>query len=196
MLTAVSVNAQGGFVIFGESGEAPAPEEKFVRPMTGPYFHEDAFVTTDVRAWYLVHHFDSDTSTVLNNGEVTVAALQVRVALTESLQFVAYKDGYTSFDEAGALDDNDGFNDVGAGIKWAFLQDWENQAHVAIGIGYEFGFGDDEVLQDTNELRLWISGNKGLGKLHLGANANLIIAEDDSDGLFGHRWTLSAVYEF
>ena len=159
-----------------------APEEKSVRPLTGPYFHEDAFVTTDVRAWYLVHHFDSETVGVLNNGDVTVAALQVRVALTDSLQFVAYKDGYTSFDDAGALGDNDGFNNIGAGLKWAFIQDWDKQFHMAAGIGYEFGLGDDDALQETNELRLWISGNKGFGKLHLGATANLIIAEDDNDG--------------
>jgi len=186
LLLGFSVNAQGGFVLFGESGEAPPPEEKTVRPLTGPYFHEDAFITTDVRAWYLVHHFDNDTFTTLGNGDVTVAALQLRVALTQSLQFVAYKDGYTSFDDAGALNDSDGMNDIGAGLKWAFLQDWENQTHVAVGIGYELGLGDDEVLQDTNELRLWISANKGFGKLHFGATGNLILAEDESDGAFGN----------
>lgn len=134
MLLGFSLNAQGGFVLFGDSGEAPAPEEKFVRPLTGPYFHEDSFITTDVRAWYAEHHFYGDTI----GGDVTIMALQARLALTESLQLVAYKDGYTEFDNAALLSDNDGFNDIGAGLKWAFLQDWENNFHMAAGVVYEF----------------------------------------------------------
>ena len=175
------VNAQGGFVLFGDSAEKVEAEQKAVRPISAPYFHEDSFVTTDLRAWYLAHDLDTV------EGDVTVAALQVRLALTESLQLVAYKDGYTNFDDAGAgLGDNDGWNDIGAGLKWAFLQDWENQLHAAVGVGYEFGFGDDEVLQDTDELRLWASVNKGFDKLHLGATVNYIIAEDNEDNALGN----------
>lgn len=182
----VSLNAQGGFVLFGDSSTELASEQKAVRPISAPYFHEDAFVTTDLRAWYLEHDFDSDTAGVLNNGSASVMALQVRVALTDRLQLVAYKDGYTEFDDAGALDDNSGWNDIGAGLKWAFIQDWENQFHMAVGVGYEFAFGDDEVLQDTSEFRLWLSANKGFDKLHFGATANLILSEDDDDGLLGN----------
>lgn len=183
LLTGFSLNAQGGFVLFGDSGEAPAPEEKFVRPLTGPYFHEDSFITTGIRAWYVDHQFSENT--VINGGDVSVMALQARFALTESLQLVAYKDGYTEVD-GGALDGSDGWNDIGAGLKWAFLQDWENNFHMAAGIGYEFGWGDDEVLQDTDELRLWLSANKGFGKLHLGAVVNYIYAMDEDEGALGN----------
>lgn len=182
LLTGVSLNGQGGFVLFGDSAEAPEAEQKFVRPLTGPYFHEDAFVTTDIRAWYAAHHFYGDTI----GGDATVMALQARLALTQRLQFLAYKDGYTEFDNAAVLGDNDGFNDIGAGLKWAFLQDWENQFHMAAGIGYEFGWGDDEVLQDTDEARLWLSANKGFGKLHFGAVVNYIYAVDEDEGLVGN----------
>ena len=179
------VNAQGGFVLFGDAAEKPAPEHKAVRPISAPYFHEDSFVTTDLRAWYLEHDLDTI------EGDVTVAALQVRLALTESLQLVAYKDGYTNFD-GGALDGADGWNDIGAGLKWAFLQDWDNQLHAAVGVGYEFGFGDDEALQDTDELRLWASVNKGFDKLHLGATVNYIIADDHSEGTLGNADIVTA----
>lgn len=181
-----SINAQGGFVLFGDSEVEIAQENKAVRPISAPYYHEDAFVTTDVRAWYISHDFDSDTKGALNKGSVEVLALQVRVALTDSLQFVAYKDGHTEFDDAGVLKNNSGWNDIGAGLKWAFIQDWENQFHLAAGVGYEFGFGDDDVLQDTDELRLWLSWNKGFEKLHLGAAANMILADDKDDGTLGN----------
>ncbi|MDQ8195555.1 hypothetical protein QEH59_14070 [Coraliomargarita sp. SDUM461004] len=181
-----ALNAQGGYVLFSDSNVDLDPEYRVVRPISAPYFHEDSFVTSDVRAWYVSHEFDSDTGAVLNNGSATVMALQLRLALTESLQFVAYKDGYTEFDDAGALEDNSGWNDVGAGIKWAFVQDWENQFHMALGLGYEFSLGESDVLQDSDEFRLWLSANKGFDRLHFGATANLILSEDDSDSLLGN----------
>ncbi len=181
----INLNAQGGYVLFGDSSVELAPEQKVVRPISAPYFHEDAFVSTDLRAWYVDHDLDTV------EGDVTVAALQVRLALTESLQLVAYKDGYTDF-EGGALDGQDGFNDIGVGLKWAFLQDWENQLHAAVGVGYEFAFGDDEVLQDTNELRVWASVNKGFDALHLGATVNYILAEDNEKGALGNADLITA----
>jgi len=175
-----SSSAQGGFVLFGESGNTPKPEHKVVRPLTAPYFHEDAFVTSDLRAWYVNHQFYGDTI----RGEVDVYALQVRLALTERLQLVAYKDGYTDF-SGGALAGNNGWNDIAAGLKYAFIQDWESQFHLAGGIGYEISLGDDEVLQDTNEYRLWISANKGFDRLHLGLTANYRIAESHTANAMG-----------
>lgn len=179
----VSAHANDGYVLFGDSAPKVEAQQKAVRPISAPYFHEDSFVTTDVRAWYLAHEFSDGTI----GGDVTVAALQVRLALTESLQLVAYKDGYTEFGEDTAvLGKNDGWNDIGAGLKWAFLQDWENQLHAAVGVGYEFGFGDDEVLQETDELRLWASVNKGFDELHLGATVNYLVAMDDSEGVLNN----------
>ena len=158
----------------------PQPERKVVRPLTAPYFHEDAFVTTDLRAWYVNHQFYGDTI----GGEAEVYALQVRLALTQRLQLVAYKDGYTDV-SGSALGSPSGWNDIAAGLKYAFVQDWENQFHLAGGIGYEFSLGDDDVLQNTNELRLWLSANKGFDRLHLGLTANYRIAEDNSANTFG-----------
>jgi hypothetical protein len=174
--------AHEGFVLFGDNVAKPVAEQKAVRPISAPYFHEDAFVTTDLRGWYLVHEIADSTL----GGEVTVAALQARLALTENLQFVAYKDGYTNFDDDTAvLSGNDGWNDIGAGLKWAFIQDWNNQFHMAAGLGYEFGLGDEEVLQDTDELRIWLSANKGFDQLHLGATVNYIVADDTEEGIVG-----------
>ena len=188
LCSGTALSAQGGYVLFPNGTVTPeiSASERVVRPVSAPYFHEDSFVSSDLRAWYLVHHFYNDTIGGGTNGEVTVAALQVRLALTETLQLVAYKDGYTEFDNTAVLGDNDGMNDIGAGLKWAFLQDWDKQLHAAVGIGYEFGFGDDEVLQDTDELRLWASVNKGYGELHLGATVNYLVAMDEDDGLLGN----------
>lgn len=179
------------FVLSGEPNQAgldlPA-ERRAVHPITSPYFNEDSFVTSDIRAWFLYHDFADNSA--LAGGSAKVYAVQVRVALTDQLQFVAYKDGYTALD-SGLLDD-DGWNDIAAGIKWNFLQDWEKDLHAAVGLGYQIGVGDDEVLQGDQELRLWTSVNKGFAPWHLGATVNLLIPTDgeealgDSTRLFWH----------
>ena len=154
---------------------------------------KDSFVTSDVRAWF-VHH-DFPASSPIAGGHASVFAVQIRLALTDSLQLVAYKDGYVEFD-TGLLD-TEGTNDIAAGIKWAFLQDFENDLHAAVGVGYQFGAGDDEVLQDDDELRFWASVNKGFDRLHLGGTVNLLIPTDSEDALGDSTrlfWHLHADY--
>ena len=173
-------NAQGSFVVFGK-GEAIPAEEKTVRPITAPYLHEDALITTDVRAWYIHHNLAT------LEGDVDVYALQVRLALTENFQLLAYKDGYSEFSDDNSIGLDNGWNDIGLGVKLALFQDVGSQFFISVGAGYEFGVGDDQVLQDTDEYRFWVSANKGFGKLHLGATANYIIAGDGKlDGMAGN----------
>ena len=118
-------NAQGSkFVLLGGDSEAIPVEQKTVRPLTAPFFNEDAFITTDVRGWFVYHELGE------LDGNLEVAALQVRVAITENLQFVAYKDGSSNFSEG-----DDGWNDLGLGIKWAFFQDIGSQLFQGLARG-------------------------------------------------------------
>lgn len=177
--------AETTFVLFGENVPRPAPEDTFVSPVSAPYFHEDAFVTTDARVWHVSHSFDADTISSATS-DVAITAVQLRVALTPRLQLVAYKDGYTSFeDRLPGAEEREGWNDLAAGLKWALLQDPEQNLHAAVGVGYEFGIGEKDVLQDTEDYRFWASINKGVGRLHLGANVNYLLADDKNDGLLG-----------
>ncbi len=150
--------------------------DKFVHPVTSPYYNEDSFVTSDIRAWYVWHDFDKAP---LGGGHASVYAVQLRLAITEQVQFVAYKDGYVDFDTDALKDD--GWNDVAAGIKWNFLQDFENNLHAAVGAGYEFAVGDPSVLQNDDDVRLWASVDKGFDRLHLGANVNFLLPLDDEE---------------
>lgn len=172
------------FVLFGpdfrgKTPEAFQPQHQFVHPMTSPYFHEDSFVTTDLRAYFLYHDFPSGG--VIDGGTAKVYAAQIRLALTDQLQFVAYKDGYSNL-SAGLIDES-GWNDVAAGLKWNFLQDWENQFHAAIGVGYEFPIGDPGPLQNNGEVRGWASVNKGFDRLHLGLTGNVFFGTSNNEPL-------------
>jgi hypothetical protein len=169
-------------VFFGEASEQGLnlpSERRAVHPITAPYYNEDSFVTTDVRAWFVHHNFPSDVA--LAGGDARVYAVQLRAALTDKWQFVAYKDGWVELD-TGLIDDS-GLNDLAAGFKYNFLQDWETDTHAAAGLGYELGIGDEDVLQDDDEVRLWGSYNKGFDRLHLGATLNYLTPVGSEDAL-------------
>lgn len=175
------------FVLFGDPDEAMnavSPEKQFVAPVTSPYVNENSFITTDIRAWYVYHNFDSDNL----GGQAQVAAVQARLALTDRLQLVAYKDGYVWFEDSTVNDE--GWNDVAAGLKYNFFRDIENQLYMSGGVGYELSLGDDEVLQDDDELRVWFSIDKGFDELHLGLVVNYFYPTDDEDA-FGDSERIS-----
>lgn len=194
-LLGVSLTAFAGTAADDKKAVTPLAAEDFpVHPITGPYWHEDSFVTSDLRFIYAYHHISRE---VLGGGRASVSAVQLRYAITPSLQFVAYKDGWMDIDAKGY--DASGWNDLAAGLKWAFYQNDEKQLHAALGVGYEFASGDDQVLQDDDEVRFWFSVNKGFGKLHLGATVNYFLATDNGDDIFADSnhlsWHLHADYQ-
>lgn len=142
-------------------------DDQFVAPVTSPYYNENSMITTDVRAWYVHHKVNGDA--LGPDAAVNDYALQLRVALTDSLQLVAYKDGYLDFDGGPSTE---GWNDLAAGLKWQFLRDDESHLYAAVGAGYEFRTGESHALQNDSEYRLWASVDKGWGKFHGGATIN------------------------
>ncbi len=188
--------ASADYTLFDRSLNAPVePNNKFVHPITSPYYNEDSFVTSDIRLWGVYHDFAN--SSIINGGNAKVYAAQVRVALTDQLQIVAYKDGYIDFDSG--LVKESGWNDVAAGLKYAFLQDSENNMHAAVGVGYEFAVGSPGVFQNDDDIRAWVSFDKGFGPFHVGANASYLYAlSDDNEKPLGSsntfNWHLHADY--
>ena len=101
--------------------EREARWEGFRKPIIAPYLFEDPFVTTGASLYYIYHEFPDDSA--LGGGEVHVAALQLRLALTERLGFIATKDGYVWLrPDLPLLDDEEGWMNLGAGLKYIL---WE-----------------------------------------------------------------------
>ena len=192
-LAASAASAQHAqYVFIGErnpEADQQTAEMKFVHPITSPYFHEDSFVTSDVRLWYLYHDFPSKVV----DGNAQVGALQLRLAITKDIQLVAYKDGYTNFSDDSAINDH-GWNDIAAGVKWNFLHNFKDNLHASVGVGYEFPWGESKVLQNDEEVRIWGSVNKGFGPIHLGATANVFFAPENRDDGDYMSWHLHADY--
>ncbi len=167
--------------------------QHFFKPIGNPLYFESPINETEARFLYLHHEFD-DGST-LAGGHLDVAALQVRIALTERLGFIATKDGYSWLD-AGALPDGEGWNDLALGLKYALIADANLDLVVTGGCRFQPDNGDSEVLQGgVQELSPFISVAKGFGDLHLLGNASWRLPLDAPDGNDVLQWSLHADYE-
>ena len=102
----------------GSLGEGK--HKRYVPPVSNPVVNETPYITTELRLMYL--HNDIPGNVPLpgvGGGVVNLWAVQLRVALTERLGFIANKDGWAdvNFTQLPGLDD-DGF----ANIVFGFMK--------------------------------------------------------------------------
>src|SRR3546814_11163021 len=74
-----------GLDLNGSLGEGR--HSRYVPPLTNPVFNETPYITTEVRAIYLYNRLPEDF--VTDGGYVNLAALQLRLALTERPGFIS-----------------------------------------------------------------------------------------------------------
>src|SRR3546814_19105037 len=99
---------------------------RYVPPLTNPVFNETPYITTEARAIYLYNRLPNDF--VTGGGYVNLVALQLRLALTERLGFIATKAGYADAHFYASLDDDDGFSNIPFGSKHAILPYPQNKS--------------------------------------------------------------------
>ncbi len=167
--------------------------EKFHEPIGQPIYFESPFNDTGIRFIYLKHEF-SDQS-FLQGGDLQVIALQARVALSERLQFIATKDGYSILD-AGALPEDEGWNDIGFGLKYVFAADRAQDYVAAAGLRYTAENGHRGILQGgVDEWSPFVSFAKGYNDLHFVGNVTLRLPLDGDDGNTVGHWDVHADYD-
>jgi len=124
--------------------------EGFVPPMMHPYLFEDPFITTGLNAVGIWHQFPDES--ILDGGDLWVAAVQARIAITDRVAFIATKDGWADFNPGlDILDDDQGFTDVTAGFKVAAIDDRENRFILSPSLRYQVQIGDHGVLQGNGD---------------------------------------------
>ncbi|MCA9070333.1 MAG: hypothetical protein KDA84_15480, partial [Planctomycetaceae bacterium] len=94
----------------------------FVEPITNPILFEDPRSMTRVRFVFI--NQEIPTKSILGGGDAQVYAMQVTLALTERLTFIANRDGYIDFNPT-ALPDENGWADIGTGLKYVFVSNEE-----------------------------------------------------------------------
>lgn len=163
------------------------------RPVGSPLYFEDPFINSDLRFVYLYHKFPKRSN--LRGGDLNVYALQVRLALTERLAFIATCDGYSHL-ESPVLNDDSGWNDLAIGLKYALWVDHENDFLVSTGLKWRLSNGHADTLHgNVDELTPFISAYKGWGKFNFIADVAGRIAMDEHRGNHLLSWNLHADYE-
>ena len=116
----------------------------FEMPIVQPYLFEDPFVTTNVVPYFLFHEFPNKSA--MQGGEAYAAALQARVAITDRLAFIATKDGYMwSRPDNPLLSNQNGWMNIGAGLKYALIADEENRFILSGILRAEVATGSKDV---------------------------------------------------
>lgn len=168
--------------------------EHFHEPISNPLYFESPLINTQLKFLYLYHEFPDGNA--LDGGNLDTVALQIRVALTERLAFIATKDGYTWFDPGLYEDEEEGFNDLAVGLKYAFIADQELDLVATAGFRYEWRVGAQRVFMgDNDEISPFVSVAKGWGKFHTMANIGIRIPFDDDRANTVFNWSIHADYE-
>lgn len=133
--------------------EREARPDGSVMPMSFPFLFEDPYITTGTNAVGVWHEFPD--ASVFGDGDISVLALQARLAITDRLAFIATKDGFGWIDShnQALIPDSEGFFNIAAGFKYAAWT-WEDGDAGAIltpSLRYEIPIGEKDVYQGGDD---------------------------------------------
>lgn len=140
----------------------------FIGPISNPILSKDPRSLTEARPLYIYNKIDP--SHPLGSGNFDVYAMQLRVALTDRLTFIADKDGYATIHPQVPVGTLEGWLDLAAGLKYVFVRDVENQFLVTGGFMYEIPNGEAAVFQNQGGGLFTLFGTIGkefAGRAHI-----------------------------
>ena len=175
------------------SAQAPADwKEQAISPVANPLFFESPLIQSEVRPIFVYHNISDD----FIGGFARVYALQLRYALTERLAVIATKDGFIQLrPRVGGLR-ADGWADIGAGLKYALIDDKEHNFILTPGLKYELPSGNRRVFQGNGdgEFNLFVSVMKGWDKVHATASVGGRIPVNFDDETSSLQYSLQLDY--
>jgi hypothetical protein len=142
--------------------------EGFQKPIVQPYLFEDPFITTGVYPYYLRHEFPE--SSIFEGGHADAVAVQLRVALTDRLAFVASKDGrMRTAPDLALLEDEEGWMNLAGGFKYALVQQPDEPFILSAALRAELPTGGHDVFSGGSDAIVLpsLSAAWGLEDLHL-----------------------------
>ena len=130
--------------------EASGVYPGFTMPMSMPYLFEHPFVVTSLQAVGIWQEFPQRS--IFEGGYIDVAALQIRVALTDRLGFIAVRDGYAWFNpDLGIVNHERGFADMSFGFKYALIDRPDDGFILSPSLRFETDFGDHDLFQGMGD---------------------------------------------
>jgi hypothetical protein len=151
------------------------------RPISNPTLFDLALPTTNIHPIFIYHSLPNEVSTTVGNvplgGDVEVYALQFEIAVNDRLSIVATKDGYVDMNPDATLGSSDGFANLGAGVKYAFILDPVSRTAVSGTATFEVPIGDDEVFQGEGDgsMNLILNGLKLVDQWQFAGSVGAVI---------------------
>jgi len=194
--------AEDGFLGLDWKGSlGEGRHSRYVPPLTNPVFNETPYITTELRGIYMYNEIPDGDDFVTDGGNIHLGALQLRVALTERLGFIATKDGYADANFNEVLDDESGFANIAFGLKYAILSDPESESILTAGLRYELPIAGLETggieLQGHGNgfINPFVTGATTFGDLGLQASLGANVALDTEVDTSILHYSLHADYE-
>lgn len=177
------------------AAEAEAPADwkaQAISPVANPLFFESPLIQSEVRPIFL-HHNISDS---FIGGYARVYAMQIRYAVTERLALIATKDGYIELQPDVVALRADGWADIGAGLKYALIDDKESNFILTPGLKFELPTGNQRVFQGNGdgEINLFVSAMKGWDKFHATASVGGRVPLDSDEETSSLHYSLQLDY--
>ncbi|MCP4716416.1 MAG: hypothetical protein GY868_14950 [Deltaproteobacteria bacterium] len=175
------------------------PFARYIRPVSNPVYAQDARNVTYFKIVHMHQKMPEYIDTVLGNvkldGDFNVTAVQLGYAINERFSIVAEKTGYVDFDPDYTLDNENGWADYGAGIKYALIFNPEKQFILSTRVMVELTQGSREVFQGNGEGNVAASLTflKGLGKWQFSGTAGAVLPiEGDHESMVVYdNWHVS-----
>ncbi|MFT3989833.1 MAG: hypothetical protein QM680_00340 [Luteolibacter sp.] len=163
------------------------------RPITNPTLFDLALPTTNIHPIFIHQTLPDEINTRLGalgmGGDFQVYALQFEIALSDRLSIVATKDGYVDFNSGNdALwSDQEGFANLGAGLKYAFILDPVAGRAVSGTLTYEAATGNTDVFQGSGDgiVNVSVSALQLVNQWQFAAGSGLNIPISDEQSFNG-----------
>ena len=182
------------------TGLAQDAFSKAIRPITAPTVFDLALPRTQINAIYINQSMPSAISVnggqAALGGDFQVYALQFEYAFNNRTSLVANKDGYIDFNPSNTLTSQEGFANLGFGIKHALIYNPADE-FVLSGIAtVEIPTGESEVWQGEGDgaINLSLAALKLVKGFQLSGNMGLQVPFSDAQSLTG-AINLHASYE-
>jgi hypothetical protein len=177
--------------IAGPTAVAADWKEKTISPVANPLFFEDPQINSEVRPIFAYHRIDES----FIGGHAKYYAMQLRYAVTDRLAIIATKDGYIQL-RSRALPHEDGWADIGAGLKYAVIDDKENNFILTPGLKIELPTGNRDVFQGNGkgEWNLFVSSSKGWGNFHVTGGGGVRLPNDWDEETASAHYSLQLDY--
>ena len=168
-------------------------KDKTIAPVTNPFYFEAAQVNTELRPVFIHHEIPSS---FLGGGDANVYGVQARWAVNDRLALIATKGGICDLDMPAAGINETGWADLGFGLKYAAVDDEENQLLITPGLKLELPSGSSGIFQNNGdgEWNVFVSAVKGFDDLHFTGSVGARIPNDnDEESSFLH-WSAQVDY--